>query len=110
MTVTKSWPLASAVKSVFEEAASDVDVLHVDKHALIAGAGKINGRETRPPRDHIQASSQTPVMPGACVLSGIRGEVGPQSIAESEVDPDTTRNRDGSYIHSLYPITYAVSV
>ena len=49
-------------------------------------------------------------MPGACGLSGIRREVGPQRKAESEIDSDTTRNRDGSYIHTLYPITYAASV
>ena len=45
-----------------------------------------------------------------CGLSGVRREVGPQRKAESEIDSDTTRNRDGSYIHTLYPITYAASV
>ena len=66
--------------------------------------------KTRPQRDRIQASSEAPAMPDAYGLSGIRREVRPQSIAESEVDSDTTRNRDGSYIHSLYPITDAASV
>ena len=80
------------------------------KAASRTATGKIDGRDNPAMTRSYSGKQRGAGDARRFGLSGIRREVVPQRIAESEVDPDTTRNRDGSYIHSLYLITYAASV